>query len=228
MSSSALESQGMALYIDRGDVSPTSWTQIPEVKNINFRTGSAAVIDVTDLSSTAKEKRMGLADEGQCTFTLNYRPANGAHAELAQAKADDSLVIVRFGLPAPAKDNPAAYYESICAPYDEQGGRGKHDDEIRRALVIASYIATESPDGDDLGFALGDVARSLRAAHCRAVGGFGKLRGQLAQDRARLVRAQCHLRAPDLDRPEESGGDRHRDRGQTARPPRAGDRKSVV
>ena len=88
MSSSALESQGMALYIDRGDVSPTSWTQIPEVKNINFRTGSAAVIDVTDLSSTAKEKRMGLADEGQCTFTLNYRPANGAHAELAQAKAD--------------------------------------------------------------------------------------------------------------------------------------------
>jgi hypothetical protein len=80
---------------------------------------------------------------------------------LAQAKADDSLVIVRFGLPAPAKENPAAYYESICAPYDEQGGRGKHDDEIRRALVVASYIATESPDGDDLGFDWATVSSKL-------------------------------------------------------------------
>lgn len=88
MSSNALESQGIALYIDLGDVSPTSWTQIPDVKNVNFRTGSASVIDVTDLSSLAKEKRMGLADEGQCTFTLMFRPKNTAHAELVAAKAD--------------------------------------------------------------------------------------------------------------------------------------------
>jgi hypothetical protein len=88
MSSNALESQGIALYIDLGDVSPTTWTQLPDVKNVNFRTGSASVIDVTDLSSTAKEKRMGLADEGQCTFTLMFRPKNTAHAELVQAKGD--------------------------------------------------------------------------------------------------------------------------------------------
>lgn len=88
MSSSALESQGIALYIDLGDVSPTVWTQVPDAKNINFRTGSASVIDTTDLSSTAKEKRMGLADEGQCTFTLMFRPKNTAHAELVTAKSD--------------------------------------------------------------------------------------------------------------------------------------------
>jgi len=88
MSSSALESQGMKIYVDLGDVSPTSWTEIPDVKNLNFRTGSASVIDVTDLSSAAKEKRMGLADEGQCTFTLMFRPKNTAHAELVAAKAD--------------------------------------------------------------------------------------------------------------------------------------------
>lgn len=88
MSSGALESQGMTIAIDLGDVSPTSWTDIPDVKDISFRTGSASVIDTTDLSSLAKEKRMGLADEGQCTFTLNFRPKNSAHAELVSAKAD--------------------------------------------------------------------------------------------------------------------------------------------
>jgi hypothetical protein len=88
MSANALESQGIALYIDLGDVSPATWTQIPEVKDINFRTGSATVIDVTDLSSVAREKRMGLADEGKCTYTLNLRPKNNAHAELITAKAD--------------------------------------------------------------------------------------------------------------------------------------------
>ncbi len=88
MSSGALESQGMTIAIDLGDVSPTVWTTIPDVKDLTFRSGSASVIDTTDLSSTAKEKRMGLADEGQCTFTLNFRPKNNAHAELVQAKAD--------------------------------------------------------------------------------------------------------------------------------------------
>jgi hypothetical protein len=108
MSSNALEAQGIALYIDLGTVSPTSWTQIPDARDINFRTGSAAVIDVTDLSSSAKEKRMGLADEGQCTFTLMFRPKNTAHAELVEAKADrqsrDFKLVLTDG------PNPTTYY----------------------------------------------------------------------------------------------------------------------
>ena len=108
MSSNALESQGIALYIDLGDVSPTTWTQVPDARDINFRTGSATVIDVTDLSSLAKEKRMGLADEGQCTFTLMFRPKNTAHAELVQAKADRQsrdFKVVLTDTP-----NPTTYY----------------------------------------------------------------------------------------------------------------------
>ncbi len=110
MSSNALESQGITLAIDLGNVSPTVWTNVPETKDINFRTGSAAVIDVTDLSSSAREKRMGLADEGQCTFTLNLIPKNVAHAELIQAKADrqirDFRVVFTDG------PNPSTYYFS--------------------------------------------------------------------------------------------------------------------
>lgn len=110
MSVNALESQGIALYIDTGAVSPTVWTQIPDARDISFRTGSAAVIDVTDLSSTAKEKRMGLADEGQCTFTLMFRPKNAAHAELLQGKADRQ--VRDFKLVLTDSPNPTTYYFS--------------------------------------------------------------------------------------------------------------------
>ena len=110
MSANALESQGITLAIDLGNVSPTVWTNVPETKDINFRTGSAAVIDVTDLSSTAREKRMGLADEGQCTFTLNLIPKNVAHAELISAKADRQ--IRHFRVVFTDGPNPSTYYFS--------------------------------------------------------------------------------------------------------------------
>jgi predicted secreted protein len=110
MSSNALESQGIALYIDLGSVSPVVWTQITETKDINFRTGSATVIDVTDLSSAAREKRMGLADEGQCTMTLNILPKNPAHAELVRAKADRQIRDFRVVLTD--NPNPSIYYFS--------------------------------------------------------------------------------------------------------------------
>jgi Lambda phage tail tube protein, TTP len=116
MSDQALEAQGMALYIDTGAVSPTSWSIIPDTKNIAFRTGSAAVIDVTDLSSTAKEKRMGLADEGQCTFTLMFRPKQATHAELVQAKADRQsrdFKLVLTDTPSPTTYYFTAYCLSV-------------------------------------------------------------------------------------------------------------------
>jgi hypothetical protein len=102
MSSNALESQGMTLAIALAG-SP-SFQVIPDLKDLQFRTGSAAVIDTTDLSSTAKEKRMGLADEGQCTFTLMIRPKESTHAELIAAKADRQARSFRVTLtdgPAP-------------------------------------------------------------------------------------------------------------------------------
>jgi hypothetical protein len=88
MSSSAVESQGTVLAIDLGDSSPTVFTAIPEVRDLTFGDGAAAVIDVTDLSSTAKEKRMGLQDWGQATFTIMWLSGNSTHMELRTAKGD--------------------------------------------------------------------------------------------------------------------------------------------
>jgi predicted secreted protein len=85
MSSNAIEAQG--IVIQRGEGSGPTYTTIPEVKSFTGPGGSASVIDVTDLSSAAKEKRMGLADEGQLQLTINYLPDNEVHQDLRADRA---------------------------------------------------------------------------------------------------------------------------------------------
>jgi hypothetical protein len=86
MSSAALPAQGTLIKIGDG-ASPEVFTSLGEVSSIDGPGGQAAVIDVTDLSSTAKEKRMGLQDEGQLSFEINFLPADAQHAQLRTDKA---------------------------------------------------------------------------------------------------------------------------------------------
>lgn len=90
MSANALESQGMQIKRGGGG-SPETFTVIPEVKSFSGPGGAASVIDVSDLSSTAKEKRMGLRDEGQLSLTLNYLPDNAVHDGLRTDRANRTL-----------------------------------------------------------------------------------------------------------------------------------------
>lgn len=90
MSSLALESQGMLLKIGNG-LSSETFTTIPEIKTFSGPGGSATVIDVSDLSSAAREKRIGLNDEGQLSFTINYIPTNTQHALLRTQRASRDL-----------------------------------------------------------------------------------------------------------------------------------------
>lgn len=63
-------------YLEVSDVgSPGSFLRIGGVSGIrDIRSGTAAEIDVSDLSSTAKEFVVGLADNGAFTFDVFYDP----------------------------------------------------------------------------------------------------------------------------------------------------------
>lgn len=87
MSSAALEAQGTLIKIGNGATPTEVFSTIPEIKTFSGPGGSASIIDVTDLSSSGKEKRMGLADEGQLTFTMNYLPDNTYHDALRTARS---------------------------------------------------------------------------------------------------------------------------------------------
>lgn len=65
------ESQGATFAVGAG--SPVSYANtVLGVTGIGGPEGQATVIDVSDFDSTAKEKLMGLADEGQISLDLNF------------------------------------------------------------------------------------------------------------------------------------------------------------
>lgn len=80
----AIESQGMTFQVSVG--SPTSLVTINNITGFQGPGGSASVIDVSNLASSAKEKLIGLADEGQFTFDLNYDPDDAGHTALRGAR----------------------------------------------------------------------------------------------------------------------------------------------
>lgn len=80
----AIESQGTLIKYSVG--SPTSFAPIGNIVGFSGPGGSASVIDVSNLDSTAREKLMGLPDEGQFTLNINYDPDNTAHIALRTAR----------------------------------------------------------------------------------------------------------------------------------------------
>ena len=86
-STAALLSQGMTIGV--GDAaSPEVFATITEVNSIDGPSGTAPEIDVTDLSSTAREFVLGLEDEGEISLDLNYIPTNTQHSQLRTDKND--------------------------------------------------------------------------------------------------------------------------------------------
>ncbi len=84
MSSTAITAQGIAI----ARFGTTAFETIPNVVSFQGPGGQAAVIDVTNLASTAKEKRVGLRDEGQLSLTLHYNPDDLVHQGLRTDRAN--------------------------------------------------------------------------------------------------------------------------------------------
>lgn len=95
LSTSAHSAQGMTIHIS-SSVSPDSFVAIPDVVGIDGPSGSATIIDATDLDSTAREKVMGLMDEGQVTLNINYRPDQTAHELLRAQRAAKALCLFKI------------------------------------------------------------------------------------------------------------------------------------
>lgn len=94
MPSNAITAQG--IKVKRGSGSPVSYTDIPEIISFNGPGGAGQVIDITNLDSAAIEKMMGLPDEGQLSFDINYVPDNAVHAALRSDRNAQSLVPIKM------------------------------------------------------------------------------------------------------------------------------------
>lgn len=75
----------------------TGYKAVGEITDFSGPGGSAAVIDTSSLDSTRREKLMGLPDEGQVTFSMNYVPGNAGQIAFRAARssrAETNFIIV--------------------------------------------------------------------------------------------------------------------------------------
>lgn len=95
----AVNAQGTLLKIGNG-ASPEVFNSISEVKNIGELGGVNAVIDATTLTSAAKEKKIGLVDNGQLTLVLNYDSTDTTgQAVLVTAQGDRQVRNFKLVIP---------------------------------------------------------------------------------------------------------------------------------
>src|SRR3954453_7011875 len=85
MPSNAFNSQGTT--IAREGSTPGTYVNIAEIRSFTGPGGTAAVIDATSLSSTGKEKVMGLQDEGTLSMDLSFSPGDSGQQALLADRA---------------------------------------------------------------------------------------------------------------------------------------------
>lgn len=130
MAVKAIESQGVVLaYSVAG--SPSAFSNIANVVGFQGPGGSASVIDVTNLSSVAKEKLMGLPDEGQFTLDLNLDPDDSSHQALRNARSARTRTEFKITL-SDTTPSTAVFYGYVLGFQIT----GRVDDAVKAAVTI--------------------------------------------------------------------------------------------
>lgn len=93
----SVESQGTKIYFSTSTTMSTN-INLGNVVGFAGPTGSAAVIDVTHLGSTMKEKRMGLPDEGQVTFDVLFTYTDTGIQKWRECRASRTLCSIAIVL----------------------------------------------------------------------------------------------------------------------------------
>jgi len=97
MASTAITAQGTTIAI--GDsASPIVYTTIANIKSWDGPNKSANDLDVTDLSSTAREFIQGIEDEGEVSLEGHYKGNNTQHAQLQDAVGSNTSYLFKITL----------------------------------------------------------------------------------------------------------------------------------
>ena len=82
----AKESQGVVCFLATASAQATSVAanQVAEVVGFSGPSESGAVIDVTDLTATAKTKLVGVYDGGQVTLNMNFNVTATSHMKIRE------------------------------------------------------------------------------------------------------------------------------------------------
>lgn len=118
MSTSAFNAQGT--IIAREGTTPGTFVAIAEIRSFSGPGGTAAVIDATTLSSTGKEKVMGLQDEGTVSLEMNFVPGDSGQQALLADRAAQTRK--RFKITFSDANNASATFDAYVTGFTVGGG----------------------------------------------------------------------------------------------------------
>jgi hypothetical protein len=102
-----LKSQTSTFSVSDVSGSPSAWIVVGGVRAINdLRSGTAAELDVSDLSSTAKEFVLGLADNGAMNLEMLYDPEDPGQIRLESLRETSDIASFRVQIPSPLAGSP--------------------------------------------------------------------------------------------------------------------------
>lgn len=104
-----------------GTATPITFTQVNNVHDFQGFDGAASEIDVSNLSSTAKEFMLGLVDPGQ--FSINFDADLNDAGQQALRSRQQSGVITQFQLVLPGGGANKTYtWSGFVKKFDAKGG----------------------------------------------------------------------------------------------------------
>ena len=99
MTSTAISAQGSKAFINTGTAPLPVWTQVKNLKSFTGIDGTAAVLDASDLDSVAKEKVLGLIDNGTFSIVVNRDLTDPGQAAVMAAKNSGAATGFKVTLP---------------------------------------------------------------------------------------------------------------------------------
>lgn len=142
----ALEAQGTKLFWSTATAGATvgavsTATKVGELTDFSGPGGAAAVIDVTHLESTAIQKLIGLPDEGQFSFSVNFNPTDAGQVALRTDRAarQKRAAVLKFNTTA----TNALKFDAYCQTYTPGGSvNGKTQANITLEVTGAVSYTT--------------------------------------------------------------------------------------
>src|SRR5690242_14946766 len=123
----AIRTQGT--IIEHLKTAPSTYEVIGEVISFDGPGGKAAIIDITNLASLAKEKLPGLPDEGQFSMVCNFAGGDTGQQALAAARSGQTLTHFKVTF----TDTSVAVFDAYVMEYKISG---KADSKVELALTL--------------------------------------------------------------------------------------------
>lgn len=123
----------------------TGYKPIGEIVDVTGPGGSASVIDVSHLGSTKKEKRMGLPDEGQVSFNMNFVPSDVGQVAFRAARdaRTEQNFIIDFANDTALANATTAKFAGFALEFSVSGGV---DDKVSGSATIEVTAAVTWSD----------------------------------------------------------------------------------